>query len=234
MKRLRIALILCTLTLSFCPAQTQPGNASFNPTKPGMTISHSSLSFNTHVRVTNLRNNRSVEAIVNDRIPITSERIADISREAGIALDMDPAILTPVEIEVLAGRGGEPVRAEAAPVLTAAAETPPPAGLAVPAPVPQQPLPAVSPGQAAPPPAQILPIQTVTDIQYVPVPAPVQSCCNSPLMIVVLALLIVAIILLLVILILLLRRLLLWPWHYKTWYRRHLLYAKRRRRETGP
>jgi hypothetical protein len=47
--------------------------------------------------------------------------------------------------------------------------------------------------------------------------------------VVILLLLVLVIILLLAILILLLRRLFLWPWHYPVWYRRHLLYAKKRR-----
>jgi hypothetical protein len=50
----------------------------------------------------------------------------------------------------------------------------------------------------------------------------------------VLVLLLLVIIFLIVILVLMLRRFYLWPWHYQAWYRRHLLYAKKRRRETAP
>jgi hypothetical protein len=239
MKRLSVVLFLGFFVSSFCPAQIQTGSAAVDPSKPGLFISHSSLSFNTRVRVTNLRNKRSVEAVVNGRIPISSEKIADVSREAGAVLEMDQAGLTPVEIAILPH-----VNAGEAAVTPAVVQIPQPEGTAA------------SREQTTPPPAQgqassssdsreqssnssvqvpqILPVQTVTDIQYVPVPSPVQSnCCNWPFMIVILALLIVAIILLLVILILILRRLLLWPWHYQVWYRRHLLCAKRRRRETG-
>jgi hypothetical protein len=241
MKRLSAALFLGFLVSSLCPAQIQTGNASLNSSKPGLAISHSSLSFNTRVRVTNLRNNRSVEAVVNGRIPIESGRIADISREAGAALGMDPAGLTLVEIEVLShGSAGG-----AAPA--AAGSEPQPAGTAVSQQAPSPPAqeqvpsssavreqtPSSSSSQVSPPP-QILPVQTVTDIQYVPVPGPVQSNCCTPLLWVVLLLLLLVIIILTVILALILRRLLLWPWNYQVWYRRHLLCAKKRRRETAP
>jgi hypothetical protein len=235
MKRLSAALLLGFLASSFCLAQTQTGNASFNPSKTGLAISHSSLSFNTHVRVTNLRNNRSVEAVVNGRIPITTERIADISREAGTALGMEPSGMTLVEIEVIPGRAaaGEP-----APALAAAGPEPQPAGTAVPQEQPSPPAQgqasSSSPSPASQAPAQILPIQTVTDIKYVPVPGPAQSNCCAPLLWVVLLLLLLVVIFLVVILVLILRRLFLWPWHYPVWYRRHLLYAKKRRRETAP
>ncbi|MDR1617501.1 MAG: hypothetical protein LBS06_00450 [Treponema sp.] len=225
MKRSSAVLFLGFFVSSLCLAQSQTGNASFNPSKQGLTISHSSLSFNTRVRVTNLRNSRSVEAVVNGRIPINSERIADISREAGAALEMEPSGLTLVEIVVLPR--------------SAAAEPAPAAEEPKPQPAPQvQPSPPASREQTPPSvsqaPPQILPIQTVTDIQYVPVPGPVQSNCCTPLLWVVLLLLLLAVIFLTVILVLLLRRLFLWPWHYPVWYRRHLLYAKKRRRETAP
>jgi hypothetical protein len=221
MKRLSAALIFGFLASSLCFAQTQTGNASYNPSKPGFAISHSSLSFNTRVKVINLRNGRSVEAVVNGRIPINSERIADISRDAGDALEINKTGMTLVEIEIL------PVHENAqagTPAQTAEPEQP-----ASPAPAPREQAAQPSGQQSAPPPPQILPLQTVTDIQYVPIPAAGQICCNTPLLLAILLLLILAVLCLLVILILLLRHLLLWPWHYKVWYRRHLLYAKKRR-----
>jgi hypothetical protein len=242
MKRLSAVLFLGFFVSSLCLAQIQTGNASFNPSKTGLTISHPSLSFNTRVRVTNLRNNLSVEAVVNNRIPITNERIADISREAGAALGMDQTGLTPVEIEVLPHVNTGEAATVPVPAPVPAAAEPQPTGTAVPR------------EQAPPPPAQgqtasssdsreqtsssqitqILPVQTVTDVQYVPVPGPAQSNCCNFLLWIVLFLLLLVIIILVVILALILRRLLLWPWHYPVWYRRHLLYAKKRRRETAP
>jgi hypothetical protein len=229
MKHLGAALILGFLASSFCFAQTQTGNASYNASKTGFTISHSSLSFNTRVKVTNLRNGRSVEAVVDYRIPISTERIADISRDAGDALELGKTGLTLVESDVLPN--------ENASVPAAGTQPPPspPAGTEKASPAPQQ-RPSPAPQQQASPapreqplPPQILPLQTVTDVQYIPVPGAGQFCCNTPLLLAILILLILAVLCLVVILVLLLRHLLLWPWHYKVWYRRHLLYAKKRR-----
>ena len=47
-----------------------------------MTMAHPSLPFGTEVRVTNLRNGRSVVVRVNDRGPFVGKRIADLSRAA--------------------------------------------------------------------------------------------------------------------------------------------------------
>jgi rare lipoprotein A len=231
MKRLSAVLMLGFVISSFCVAQTQTGNASYNPSKPGLAISHPSLSFNTRVLVTNLLNGRSVEAVVNGRIPIETGRIADVSREVGDSLGMGKTGMTLVEIAVVPVRGA----AEPAPVAPPAGPEPQAAGTAAQAPPPpaREPTAPSSPSQGTapppPPPAQILPVQTITDIQYVPVPGPAGSNCCSPLLWIVLVLLLLVIILLAAILILILRRLLLWPWHYQVWCRRHLLFTKRRR-----
>jgi rare lipoprotein A (peptidoglycan hydrolase) len=113
MKRLNASLILGLFFSFFCFAQEpQTGNASYNSSRTGFFISHHTLSFNTHVRVTNLGNNRSVEAVVNGR-PSSSDRIADISRDAGDALEMAKTGMTPVKIEVLPPRqAAEPVSVE--------------------------------------------------------------------------------------------------------------------------
>jgi hypothetical protein len=229
MKRLSAALILGFLILSCCFAQTQTGNASYNSSKPGLTISHSSLSFNTRVQVTNLRNNRSVEATVNGRIPINSELIAEISRDAGDALEMNKTGTTLVEIAVLPARGTVSVQAPASPPQTAAPETAPAQPAKASSPAPQGQTSSTPQEQAAPPP-QILPVQTITEIEYVPVPSSdcTQPCYNTPLLVAILLLLILLIILLLVLLILLLRRFSLWPWYYPLWLRRYHRYTKKR------
>jgi hypothetical protein len=236
MKRLSAALVLGFLVSSFCFAQIQTGNASYNPSKTGLHINHSSLSFNTHVKVTNLRNNRSVEAVVDGRIPISEDRIADISRDLGDALEMSKSGMTLVQIEVLPPRGNTEVSVPAqspVPAETPARETvpkpvPPPVIVIPAAPVtPAAPAPVQQDRPAAPP--QILPVQTITDIQYVPVPA--SPSCVPYCLPVLLALLVLVIILLVVILVLLLRRRLLWPWHYPFWLRRYYhRYKKRKQR----
>jgi hypothetical protein len=226
-KRLITVLILGFSVAAFCAAQIQTGNASYNPSKTGHAISHSSLSFNTRVKVTNLRNNRSVETVVDYRIPISNDRIADISRDVGDALEMSKSGMTMVQIEVLPPRVNtqSTVPAET----PAQEETPPkpapPPVIVVPvtpAPVQQeqQEQPAVS--------TQILPVQTITDIQYVPVPA--SPSCPPYCLPVIVALLVLVIILLSVILVLLLRRFPLWPWHYPFWLRRYYHRRKKQQR----
>lgn len=52
----------------------------FNP--EGISAAHKTLPLPSRVRVTNLRNGRSVELVVNDRGPFKSNRIIDLSRGA--------------------------------------------------------------------------------------------------------------------------------------------------------
>jgi len=63
--------------------------ASGEPFDPAaFTMAHRSLPFGTHVRVTNLENQRSVEVVVNDRGPFVSGRIADLSEAAARRIGM--------------------------------------------------------------------------------------------------------------------------------------------------
>jgi hypothetical protein len=225
-KRLIAVLLLGFSVAAFCAAQTETGNASYDSSKTGFSITHSSLSFNTRVKVTNLRNGLSVEAVVNGR-PRSSDRIADISRDAGDALGMDKSGMTMVQIEKLPPRVNTQ---STAPVETPAQEEPPPKPApppvivipATPAPVQQnQPdQPVVS--------TQILPVQTITDIQYVPVPA--SPSCPPYCLPVIVALLVLVILLLSLILVLLLRRFPLWPWRYPFWLRRYYHRRKKQQR----
>ncbi|MDR2073315.1 MAG: hypothetical protein LBP60_07775 [Spirochaetaceae bacterium] len=207
MKRLSAAMLFGFLMGPFCFAQIQTGNASYNSSKAGFTISHSSLSFNTRVKVTNLRNNRFVEATVNGRIPISAERIADISRDAGDSLEIDKNGMSLVQLEVLPPRN-------AGSTTQAPVQDTPSSGS-------QQ-----SASQLILPQTQILPLQTVTEY----VPAAAQPCCNARLLWVLLLLLILVIAILVVILILLYRRIPLWPWYDPLWIRRRLRYLKRTER----
>jgi hypothetical protein len=222
MKRLSAAVVFVFLVSGFGFAQIQTGNASYNPLKTGFTISHSSLSFNTHVRVTNLLNNLWVDATVNGRIPISTERIADISQEVGDALRMDKTGMTMVEIAILPASPA-PASVAAPPPVQDAAPPPQPAKPQPPAPVPQE-------QEAAPPPAQLPPVQTLTDVRYVPVPSVAQSCCPWPFVLAVLIPLVLAIIVLIVMLAVFLRRLSRWPRHYPFWLRRGYWSGKSKRR----
>lgn len=66
-----------------------------------MTMAHPTLPFGTRVRVTNLRNGRSVVLRVNDRGPFVGTRIADLSEAAAAALGMLRRGIAQARIEVL-------------------------------------------------------------------------------------------------------------------------------------
>ena len=69
--------------------------------KRSMTAAHRSLPFGTRVRVTNLRNGRSVVVRINNRGPYGKGRIIDLSEAAAEKLDMIEAGVVPVRVERL-------------------------------------------------------------------------------------------------------------------------------------
>ncbi|MCS7293610.1 MAG: septal ring lytic transglycosylase RlpA family protein [Gloeomargarita sp. SKYBB_i_bin120] len=71
----------------------------FNPRD--LTAAHRTLPFGTRVRVTNLRNGRSVVVRINDRGPHTSSRVIDISAAAAQVLGLISIGTAPVRLEVL-------------------------------------------------------------------------------------------------------------------------------------
>jgi rare lipoprotein A len=91
----------------------QEGQASFyasrfhgRPTASGepydstaLTAAHRSLPFGTRVKVTNLRNNKSVVVRINDRGPHHRKRIIDVSKAAARKLDFVNRGLTQVRLE---------------------------------------------------------------------------------------------------------------------------------------
>lgn len=106
-------MVLLSICYSFLPSQhvssfantsestfKQRGYASFYANKfngrrtasgarfsnSAMTAAHRSLPFGSRVRVTNLRNGRSVVVRINDRGPWTRGRIVDLSRAAARAI----------------------------------------------------------------------------------------------------------------------------------------------------
>jgi len=66
-----------------------------------MTAAHKKYPFGTLVRVTNLRNGRSVEVRINDRGPFVKGRIIDLSQGAAKKIDMIQAGTVPVRLDVL-------------------------------------------------------------------------------------------------------------------------------------
>lgn len=66
-----------------------------------LTAAHNSLPLNTWVRVTNLRNKRSVIVIINDRLHYKNQRLVDLSHAAAKKLGYIGRGLTRVKLEVL-------------------------------------------------------------------------------------------------------------------------------------
>jgi rare lipoprotein A len=66
-----------------------------------LTAAHRTLPFGTRVRVTNVRNDRSVVVTVTDRGPFHSRRVIDLSREAAKALGFIEAGTARVLLEVI-------------------------------------------------------------------------------------------------------------------------------------
>lgn len=66
-----------------------------------LTVAHRSIRFGTHVRLTNLVNNRTCVARVNDRGPFVSGRVVDGSPAVARALGFIGAGHTSVRVEVL-------------------------------------------------------------------------------------------------------------------------------------
>lgn len=66
-----------------------------------LTAAHRTLPLGTRVRVTNLLNRRSVVVRINDRGPIPSSRVIDLSEAAARELGYTGAGLAPVRIDVV-------------------------------------------------------------------------------------------------------------------------------------
>jgi rare lipoprotein A len=84
-----------------------------------MTAAHKTLPLPCYVRVTNLRNGRSIVVRVNDRGPFVANRLIDLSYTAALKLGMVRDGTTLVEVRSITP--GEPSSSE----LTRASETPP-------------------------------------------------------------------------------------------------------------
>lgn len=108
---MRLKQILLMLALVGCcsaQALTQTGQASYYRGRGDcctrLVAAHRTLPFGTWVRVTNLRNGRSVLVKINDRGPFIRGRIIDISTAAANALGMRSSGVAPVRIQTVARR----------------------------------------------------------------------------------------------------------------------------------
>jgi len=66
-----------------------------------VTAAHKTLPFNTMVRVTNLKNSKTVIVRINNRGPYVKGRILDLSLVAAQTIDMTTAGVVPVKAEIL-------------------------------------------------------------------------------------------------------------------------------------
>jgi len=69
--------------------------------KNGLTAAHNTLPLGTRLRVTNIKNHRSVVVKVNDRMDKSNKRLIDLSKRAAKELGFIHAGLTKVKIEIL-------------------------------------------------------------------------------------------------------------------------------------
>ncbi len=72
----------------------------FNP--GALTMAHKTLPFGTRVKVTNVKNNRSVVVRVNDRGPSQPDRIGDVSQAAAAKLRMMRSGVIEAKLQVVA------------------------------------------------------------------------------------------------------------------------------------
>ena len=86
------------LASKFTGRKTASGER-FNPN--ALTMAHKTLPFGTMVRVTNLRNGKSVHVRVTDRGPFIAGRVADLSLAAAHQIDMVRAGVAQARLEVI-------------------------------------------------------------------------------------------------------------------------------------
>jgi rare lipoprotein A len=111
---MKIKTVLTCLLFCFCANAAEIGIASHYSTKTGtktasgeklndnaFTAAHKTLPLGTLVKVTNLKNNKSVVVRINDRGPYPKGRIIDVSRVAANALGFYEQGLTKVKVEVV-------------------------------------------------------------------------------------------------------------------------------------
>jgi rare lipoprotein A len=87
-----------------------------------LTAAHRSLPFGSRVRVTDLRNHKSVVVTITDRGVLDADRVIDLSFAAAQQLDMIKCGVDPVSLQVLTAK--QVLDAEAT-AITAEAATPP-------------------------------------------------------------------------------------------------------------
>jgi len=83
----------------FFQGKTTASGEPFN--ENALTCAHRTLPLGSVLKVTNLRNNRSVIVTVNDRGPVPKDRVIDLSKAAAEDLGFSERGLTPVKVELI-------------------------------------------------------------------------------------------------------------------------------------
>ncbi len=81
-----------------------------------LTAAHPTLPFGTRIKVTNLRNNRSLVLRINDRGPGIPGRLVDLSKEAARRLGFFRSGVVPVRIEVVSQPSTHPTQSNPQPL----------------------------------------------------------------------------------------------------------------------
>jgi rare lipoprotein A len=66
-----------------------------------LTAAHPTLAFGTRVKVTNTKNNKSVDVVINDRGPTQAGRVIDLSTSAAAKIGIGKQGMAPVKLEVV-------------------------------------------------------------------------------------------------------------------------------------
>lgn len=66
-----------------------------------LTAAHKTLPFGTKVKVTNLKNNKSIIVMINDRGPFIKSRVIDVTKHGAEKLDFIKLGVVPVKLEVV-------------------------------------------------------------------------------------------------------------------------------------
>ena len=101
MKNIISGALVFLASCAAAQAQSWTGKASYYGGHGGMTCAHRSLPLGTHVRVTNVSNNRSTVLVVTDRGPFIMGRIVDVSVSAAGVLGFRRAGLAQVTVEAV-------------------------------------------------------------------------------------------------------------------------------------
>lgn len=93
-------IIVILMLLTSIISLAEKGKASYYGSK-GMTAAHKTLPFGTKVKVTNVKNGKSVIVTINDRGPFVKGRIIDLSTAAFASIGSTDSGIAKVKLEIL-------------------------------------------------------------------------------------------------------------------------------------